>query len=63
MASLQASSANAPSPTAMAGLTGGENGARTTVERALFTLDQARKAHRRVGLFDPSAYGDPAASS
>mgnify|MGYP000992432833 CR=1 FL=1 len=34
----------------------------TTVERALFTVDQARKGHRRVGLFDAGAYGDPAAT-
>ncbi|HEX7760875.1 MAG TPA: bifunctional diguanylate cyclase/phosphodiesterase [Caulobacteraceae bacterium] len=46
----------------MASLSGGESGARTTVERALFTLDQSRKAHRRVGLFDAGVYGDPAAT-
>ena len=46
----------------LAHLSGGDTGARTTVERALFTVDQARKAHRPVGLFDASAYGDPAAT-
>jgi diguanylate cyclase len=46
----------------LASLGGGETGARTTVERALFTVDQARKGHRRVGLFDAGAYGDPAAT-
>ena len=46
----------------MAGLGGGATAARTAAERALFTVEQARKAHRRVGLFDPGAYGDPAAT-
>ncbi|MGA0599120.1 putative bifunctional diguanylate cyclase/phosphodiesterase [Caulobacter sp. KR2-114] len=46
----------------LATLIGGDAGARTTVERALSTVDQARKAHRPVGVFDAGAYGDPAAT-
>ncbi|HWA59915.1 MAG TPA: bifunctional diguanylate cyclase/phosphodiesterase [Caulobacteraceae bacterium] len=46
----------------LAALAPGEQGARATVEHALFAVDQARAAHKRVSLFDAGAYGDPAAN-
>jgi len=40
------------------------HGARVTslVERASLALDQARRAHRKLAVFDEAAYGDPAAN-
>lgn len=46
----------------LAALGGGEAGVRATVEHALIAVDQARTAHRNVSMFDPGAYGDPAAT-
>ncbi|WP_454759237.1 putative bifunctional diguanylate cyclase/phosphodiesterase [Caulobacter segnis] len=40
---------------------GGLDAARL-IERALIALDQARAAHRKLMMFDPVAYGDPAAN-
>lgn len=38
----------------------GELDAPRLIERALIALDQGRAAHRKVMVFDPVAYGDPA---
>jgi len=40
---------------------GGLDAARL-IERALIALDQARAAHKKLMVFDPIAYGDPAAN-
>ena len=42
----------------LAPLEGGAVG--PAIERAVIGLDQARAARRKVGVFDPQAYGDPA---
>ena len=44
----------------LAGTRQGELDAPRLIERALIALDQGRATHRKVMVFDPVAYGDPA---
>ncbi|WP_419254810.1 putative bifunctional diguanylate cyclase/phosphodiesterase [Caulobacter sp. ErkDOM-YI] len=44
----------------LAATTAGALDAPRLIEQALIALDQGRAAHRKVMLFDPVAYGDPA---
>ncbi|HZZ37433.1 MAG TPA: bifunctional diguanylate cyclase/phosphodiesterase [Caulobacteraceae bacterium] len=40
----------------------GEAAPKASLEHALIAIDQALAAHRRIQIFDPKAYGDPAAT-
>lgn len=46
----------------VAGAARGEMSAAQLIDRALIALDQAREQHRKIKVFDPVAYGDPAAN-